>query len=188
MEQYERQLAIDELNASRDHLERLVEGLTEEQWRYSPAAGRWSIGQCVEHVTCVEKRIYGLIGTRLDENHPEPSKATPEQKAKDEEVKRVLPDRSFPRNAPAAVQPAGDWAEGRELFADFQKTRQNTTEFARTTTGDLRNFFIPHGLFGDMDCYQWLLMLGLHATRHARQIEEIQAAPGYPKNSAAASN
>jgi uncharacterized damage-inducible protein DinB len=188
MEQNERQSVLDHLNSSRDHLERLVEGLTEEQWRYSPGEGRWSIGQCIEHVTRVEKRIYGLIGTKLEENKPEPEKATLEQKAKDAFVARVMPDRSARRNAPEPAMPTGAWASGRELFADFQKMRHNTTEFAQSTQRDLRTFFIPHGFFGETDCYQWLLLLGLHAARHAKQIEEIKATPGYPAGAAAVAN
>jgi hypothetical protein len=187
MEQNERQLVVDQLNSSRDHLGRLVEGLTDAQWRYSPGEGRWSIGQCIEHVTRVEKRINGMIGKKLEENTQEPAKATAEQKAKDADVIRMLPDRSVPRKAPEVAQPIGEWTDAGALFADFQATRHNTTEFASTTQGELRNFFLPHGFFGEVDCYQWLLMLGLHATRHAQQIEEIKAAPGYPQSSTAAS-
>ncbi|HWF07976.1 MAG TPA: DinB family protein [Bryobacteraceae bacterium] len=182
MEAHERQSVVDQLDSSRDHLTGLIAGLSAEQWRFSPAEGRWSIGQCVEHVTRVEKRVFGLIGKKLQENNPEPAKATPEQKAKDAEVARLIPDRSIPRNAPEPALPTGAWSHGGELVADFEKTRQGTAEFARTSQGALRHYFIPHALFGELDCYQWLLALSLHGLRHARQIEEIKAAPGYPKN------
>lgn len=119
-------------------------------------------------------------GSSIEENNPEPAKATPEQKAKDDEVARLIPDRSIPRNAPESAQPAGHWSDGSELVAGFEQTRRGTTEFARTTQGELRHYFIPHGLFGELDCYQWLLALSLHGLRHARQIEEIKATPGYP--------
>jgi hypothetical protein len=182
MEAQERQTVVDQLDSSRDDLGSLVAGLTAGQWRFSPGEGRWSIGQCVEHVTRVERRVFGLIGKKLEENNPEPAKATPEQKAKDGEVARLIPDRTIRRNAPEPAQPVGEWSDGSELVADFEKTRQGTTEFARTTQGALRNYFIPHALFGELDCYQWLLALSLHGVRHARQIEEIKAAPGYPES------
>jgi len=32
-----------------------------------------------------------------------------------------------------------------------------------------------------MECYQWLLFLGLHCERHVRQLEEVKADPGFPE-------
>ena len=45
----------------------------------------------------------------------------------------------------------------------------------------LRAHFFPHIAFGDLDCYQWLLLVGQHSLRHALQIEEIKASAGYPE-------
>lgn len=182
MEQHERETVIDQLDATRDHLHRLTDGLTPAQWRFSPGEGRWSIGECIEHVTIVEKRVFGLIGKKLAENNPETVKATPEQRAKDGDVARLIPDRSIARTAPEPARPTGGWTDGGELVSDFHNTRGVTTEFARTTQDNLRCFFIPHALFGELDCYQWLLALSLHGARHAKQIEEIKSSPGYPAN------
>jgi hypothetical protein len=181
MEQNERQLVIDRLNSSRERLGNLTASLTAEQWRFSPGEGRWSIGECVEHVTRVEKRVFGLVEQKLAEN-PEPAKATPEQKAKDDEVARLVADRSTPRTAPEPARPTGEWSDASELVDDFEKTRRATTDFTLTTRDNLRNYFIPHGVFGELDCYQWLLLVSVHGARHAEQIEQIKAAPGYPTN------
>lgn len=181
MEQHERQLVVDQLSASGARLDGLVQGLTVEQWEFCPGDGRWSIGQCVEHVTLVEKRVMGSIGKKLDQGDAQPRKADADRKAKDAEVARLIPDRTVRRNAPDAAQPAGEWRDAGQMLAEFRKTRHATTEFAGSTQGDLRNYFIPHGLFGELDCYQWLLALSLHGERHACQIEEIKATPGYPQ-------
>ena len=37
---------------------------------------------------------------------------------------------------------------------------------------------------GELDCYQWLLVLSLHGSRHAQQMEEIKAAAGFPRPAA----
>ena len=50
-----------------------MEGLTPDQWRFRPAEGRWSIGDCIEHVTAVEARVLRAIGKQLD-RPPEPEK------------------------------------------------------------------------------------------------------------------
>jgi hypothetical protein len=180
MEEHERQLVLDQLAASQARLLELVDGLTADQWTFRPAVGRWSIGECVEHVMRVEDRVLGIIAKKLAESTPEPEKRDPAH-AKDAVVAQGVPDRTTRREAPEPVLPTGQWPDPAELLAEFRKTRQRTAEFAATTQSDLRSYFHPHGGFGDLDCYQWLLVLSLHGSRHAQQIEEIRAASGFPR-------
>jgi DinB superfamily len=183
METHERQLVLDQLAASQARLLELVDGLTPAQWTFHPAEGRWSIGDCLEHVIRVEDRILGVIGKKLAEGKPEPEKKDPAH-AKDAVVTKGVPDRTVRREAPEPVRPTGQWPGADELLAEFRKTRQRTTDFAATTQSDLRSYFNPHGGFGELDFYQWLLVLSLHGSRHAQQIEEIKAAPGFPRPTA----
>jgi uncharacterized damage-inducible protein DinB len=177
MNERERQLAVDHLAASEERLLGLVDGLTAEQWTFRPGEGRWSIGECLEHVMRVENRILGLIGKKL-EGPPEPRKQDAE---KDAVIAGMVPDRTSRREAPEPVRPIGQFADTRELLAEFRKTRARTARFVADTEADLRNYSLPHPAFGDLDCYQWLLVLGLHGERHARQIEEIKADSAYPR-------
>jgi hypothetical protein len=183
MENRERQLVVDQLTASQERLLGLVRGLTTDQWAFRPAEGRWSIGECVEHVVRVENRVLGLIAKKLQEGAPEPEKRDT-SRAKDALVAQAIPDRTIRREAPEPVRPTGQWPDANELLAEFERTRQRTTEFAATTQGDLRSYFVPHMALGELDCYQWLLVLSLHGARHAQQIEEIRAAPGFPRATA----
>jgi hypothetical protein len=88
----------------------------------------------------------------------------------------VVPDRTERREAPEMARPEGKWTNGAQLLAEFEKTRTTSAQFAAGTRADLRSYTHPHGAFGELDCYQWLLLLGLHA----RQIEEIKAEAGFP--------
>jgi hypothetical protein len=182
MQQQERQLVVDQLTASRDRIQALVDGLTAEQWRFRPSADRWSIGECLEHVMRVEGRVLGLVVKKLDEDVPQPEKQLPaaQRDERDALVAKSVLDRSVGRQAPEIARPTGDWANGDELLAEFRKARQCTTDFAATTQGDLRSYFHPHASFGELDCYQWLIVLSLHGARHAQQMEEIKAAPAFP--------
>ena len=72
------------------------------------------------------------------------------------------------------------WVDMGEMVAELRKTRARTMEFVAETQADLRGHFFPHIAFGDLDCYQWLVVLGQHGMRHALQIEEIKADPAYP--------
>lgn len=183
METHERHLVLNQFAASERHLLELVDGLTPEQWTFRPAEGRWSIGECVEHVMRVEDRILGIIEKKLSEGKPEAEKKDPSH-AKDAVVAQRVPDRTVRREAPEPVRPTGQWRGAEELLAEFRKTRQRTTEFAATTQSDLRSYFNPHVAYGELDCYQWLLLLSLHGSRHAEQIEEIKAAPGFARPTA----
>jgi uncharacterized damage-inducible protein DinB len=177
MEERERRMVLEQLAASRGRLMELVEGLTAEQWAFRPAEGRWSIGECIEHVTRVENRIYGVIVKKLEEGVP--SDQLPDRQ-KDALIMKAIPDRTVKRQAPEAARPTGQWADESDVLAEFEKTRLRTMEFAATTTGDLRRHFHAHMALGEIDCYQWLLVLSLHGSRHAQQIEEIRAASNFP--------
>lgn len=176
MEVYERQLVVDQLTASQARLLELVDGLTAEQWTFRPGEGRWSAAECLEHVVRVEKRILGAIGKKLQEAAPLHDRA----RLDDAVIAKAIPDRTIRIEAPAPVRPAGQWPDANELLAEFRQTRQRTTEFAAATQGDLRSCFLPHVAPGELDCYQWLLVLSLHGTRHAQQIEGIKASAGFP--------
>ncbi len=176
MEEHERQLAVGQLNAGRERLLGLVHGLTAEQWKFRPAEGRWSINECLEHVMHVENRVLGVIESKLRE-HPAGPAST---RIDDVWIAKAVLDRTARRQAPEAVRPTGQWPDANELVAEFRKTRQRTTDFAATTQSDLRSYIHPHMALGELDCYQWLLLLGLHGARHAQQIEEIKAAAGFP--------
>lgn len=51
-------------------------------------------------------------------------------------------------------------------------------ELARTTDEDLRGRRFQGG---NMDVYQWFLMISSHSQRHIVQIREIRDAAGFPK-------
>jgi hypothetical protein len=178
MNEKERQALLDEFAASRTRLLGLVEALTPEQWRFHPAAGRWSVGDCIEHVTAVETRILRAIGKQL-ERPPEPEKR-PQAEGKDSLAKDWISDRTKRIEAPEPVRPKGNWEDPNQLLAEFLAARERTIQFTSATNGDLRNRFFPHIALGEIDCYQWLVVLSLHAGRHAQQIEEIESHPAFP--------
>lgn len=187
MEAQERQFVLENLNASRDRILGLVEGLSPEQWRFRTDEGRWSIGECLEHVIRVENRIFGLIGNALKDGTPQPEKqlSPAERKEKDVRAAKLVVDRSTARQAPEPVRPTAQWTDGNELVAEFRETRARSRQFAETTQGDLRSYFNLHGALGELDCYQWLIVLSLHGARHAEQMEEVKASPGFPAATAA---
>ena len=66
-------------------------------------------------------------------------------------------------NAREALHPTGRWPNTSDLIAQFRSTRAKTVAFANQTDAALRDHFFAHIAFGDLDCYQWLVVLGQHA-------------------------
>ena len=48
------------------------------------------------------------------------------------------------------------------------------------TTPDLRAH-VADSPMGQLDAYEWLLLIGAHSKRHTEQIDEVKADPNFPK-------
>jgi DinB family protein len=174
----ERQQVLDQLAASETRLLQLTDGLTPAQWNFHESPNRWSIAENIEHVILFENFIKGVIEKVMQ------APAEPEKKqhsaAKDPLIESLPQTRQVKFNAREIVRPAGNWPDPTQLLVELRKTRVQTQVFIAEVQPGLRDHFFAHIAFGDLDCYQWLLMLGQHASRHAIQIEEIQSHPAYP--------
>jgi uncharacterized damage-inducible protein DinB len=181
MEAMERRLVLDHLAASRERLLGAVDGLSAEQRTFQPAEDRWSVAGCVEHIILVEAFVFQTMQTAL-QAPPEPAAKQTEVRRKDPIVIAKVPARTSRVMGPVEVHPKNRWPDFEELLQQFETTRQRSVTFATATEADLRGHCFPHPFLGDLDCYQWLLFLGLHCERHVRQLEEVKADPGFPKS------
>lgn len=179
MEATERQLVLKHLAESRSCLLQAVEGLSAEQRTFRTAQDRWSVADCVEHITVVENSIFNTLQQVL-QAPPEPAKKAGVVGQEQIILERV-PSRNQRVKGPERVMPKGRWPEFDELCRQFEATRERSVRFAADTQADLHNHFFPHPLLGQFDCYQWLLFLGMHCERHVRQLEEVKADPAFPR-------
>ena len=180
MNPQERQTVLDQFAAGESRLLALAEGLTQEQWNFRQNPERWSIAEIFEHVILVERRVMGGMQKRLASGAP--ATESPGNAARDSELASKVRTRTQKIQAPEPVRPSGQWSAS-DLSAGFRKTRANSISFASATTGNLRGYFMNHIAFGDIDCYQWLIVLAGHTERHAQQIEEIKSDPAFPGKS-----
>ena len=178
MEATERELLVEHLAHSRERLVLMVEGLPAEQRSFRPAEDRWSIADCIEHITVVESFVLGRIQQAL-QSPPEPERRD-EARGKDQIVLEKVPARDERVKGPAAVMPQGRWPDFEGLVRQFEATRERSVRFSAVTQADLRSYFFPHPILGPLDCYQWLLFLSAHCERHVRQMEEVKADPRFP--------
>ncbi len=177
----DREAALKLFQTTHDNFIKSISGLSQKQWTFKPAPDRWSVAEVAEHITVSETTIMGLIQHPLMQSPAAPEKRE-QVKGKDQLILQKVPDRSHKAQAPEMLRPTGRWATEAELTKAFEDARKTNMEYVRTTNDDLRDHFFDHPVFGPLDGYQWLLLLGTHSARHTAQIEEVKADPNFPKD------
>jgi hypothetical protein len=168
-------------------LARVIEvthGLSEAQWRFKPAADRWSVADNLEHMVVVQERVLGPILERLAQSPAPP----PDRDSRfyDALVREKIPDRSIRVKGPDAVTPGGQMApaEALERVARNYRRLAEAVETAPGLRGHIMESapikIVTGGQYDTLDGFQWLLAASAHDERHVRQILEIKADPNYP--------
>ena len=177
----ERERLVKHLQDTRKALQKETKGLTPEQWNFKAAPDRWSVAECLEHITLSEDLIFGTVNDKIMKTPAQPEKynaATAQ--AKDDQIVKALPDRSQKFQAPEPLKPSGKWASPAETWKHFEASRKTTIAYAKKQA-DLRAHFMDSPLIKDMDAYEWLLFLSAHSERHTAQIREVKADANFPK-------
>jgi hypothetical protein len=154
----------------------VVDGLTKEQQRFRPAPHRWSVAECVEHVSRVEK----LVLQEVQKVVLQPVQPTTFASLSDDVILDGVPQRLLRCASPPEAFPNKRLTEFDQLLRQFEAARERSLRFAATTQSDLRAHSFAHPHLGELDCYQWILFVGAHAERHVRQAEDVMADPGFP--------
>jgi hypothetical protein len=174
--QKDRAAAMAHLEMTRAKFLKSIDGLTEAQWKFKAGPDRWSIAEVAEHIGLSEVTILGLVQKMLAAPGPKPDERLPDNK-----VLTGLVDRTSKFQAPEMLKPVNKWATREALAKDFNTARDNTLQFVKSTTVDLRAHGGPHPVFKMLDAHQWILLISGHSERHTLQIEEVKTAAGYPK-------
>jgi uncharacterized damage-inducible protein DinB len=175
----ERERAAAYLMDTRENLLRTARNLSPTQLQYKPAPDRWSVAECLEHITVTEAFILGNINKTLQQAG---ASSTPAMG--DDGMVGMVVDRANRIKGPEFLMPTGRWPH-EQLLGEFEAARKLTAEFVGATDAQLRQHAFPHPLFGPLDCYQWLLLIGAHGERHRAQAEEVMADAGFPRAAAA---
>jgi uncharacterized damage-inducible protein DinB len=172
--------AVQYLEETRRAFLDATSGLSDSQWNFREADGRWSVADCAEHMALSEAFIFGSFQKNVVSSAPRPElKAAVE--GKDTWMFDRVPSRVTRVQAPEHLRPARRWADPAEAVRQFLTSRDITIEFAKTTGADFRSLFAERPFLKTLDGYQWLLFLAAHSARHTAQIREVQAHAEYPK-------
>ena len=155
-----------------------MEGVTETQSRWKPAADRWSILEYVEHLAISDDGLVEMIRKSL--GTPPRPETEEQRKAREQKIRDTPMPRGINR-APEMLEPGGRFQSLADALAAFLAARERTLDFARSTQDDLRSHFSPHTVLGPLDGYQWLNGNAHHVETHAGHIREIREMPEFPK-------
>ncbi len=178
----ERFYLLDQLELSKKNLLASIDGLTEAQWKFKPAANVWSVEECAEHLILAEEFIFNEAMRVLKTPAvPRPVNSNAEF---DRQFAAGVQDRSHKLTAPEPITPSGTkYATPADAAREFTARRDKTIAYVKSTENELRGHVGP-GPAGQMDAYQFILLIAAHSGRHTQQIQEVRANPGYPKAAA----
>jgi DinB superfamily len=176
----ERQYLVNLLEGSMSKFERSIANLGENQLNFRPKQGKWTIAECIEHITLTEQSFPKIVETELAKP-AEPSRRS-EIKISNESIRKRLNFRLFKANSPEKWQPTHQFGTTETALTLLRGQRQATIAYIKTTEDDLRHHFWRHMATGVVDLYQTLIVLSAHLERHTKQIEAIKSARRFPKN------
>ena len=175
----ERKMATDFLKKTETGVEKAIAGLSADQLAFQETDSSWSVDGCVKHIAITEKMLWGMVEKAVN------SPANPEKraniKASDEEVIKMLEDRSHKVKTQEAMKPENTPFATEEALKSFKEDREKLISYVNSTKDDLRNHVIELP-FGSFDAYQMILFIGAHSNRHTQQIDEVKSQADFPKN------
>lgn len=175
----ERKEAVSYLKQTKKDLLKAVKGLSEAQLNFKATPDRWSIAECLEHITLAEMGLWQMYQGGMQQA-ADPAKRT-DIKVTAEQIIKGLTDRSKKATAPEIAVPKGTFKSYEATFAAFNKSRDSMIEYLQTTEDDLKNHTLQHPGFGTIDARQFILSMAAHGKRHTLQIEEVKVDPNFPK-------
>lgn len=175
----ERLKASQYLESTSNDLAASLKGLSDAQLSFKPDSNRWSIKQCLEHITLAEIGLSQLVRGSLKE--PANAAKRQEIKVSDDDVISRLTNRKGKATSPEFLKPSGTFATVEQALSKFSESRMDMVEFVKNSNDDFRNHFGMHPVTGTIDTYQLILLMAAHGKRHTLQIEEIKLHPRFPK-------
>jgi hypothetical protein len=169
----DRQRLLAHLEMTESWLVSELNGLSPAQLTYKMTPDSWSIADVTEHLAIAEPQYW----EQLQKSIKQPP-TTEKLEATDAAILWYGIDRSNRQKTGEARVPHGTFKSAADALAAFRKLRSTMNDYAKSTSDDLRARKL---LEGNMDVYQWFLMISSHSQRHILQIREIKAHAGFPK-------
>ncbi len=169
MSQAERQRVTEYLAETQGQVLQIVLTLSAQQLDFKSKPARWSISQTLEHLSAVDNLTRALIEEALGKPAGLKESAW---KDRDDALLDQVRNRVLALKAPEVIQPS-EATHHDDVFRRLKEARQRLLAFVASTDAPLRSFCVAHPIFGELDCYQWLLAMGAHFERHLGPIHAV---------------
>ena len=167
------QQVLAHLDSTRASLQQAVNDIPEKLRDQRPATDRWSPAEILQHLAMVEGRLTGMLKGKLDEARAaglsSDANTTPVvptfdlEGLKDRRTTIVAREGSIPDVGVSTAK----------ALNDLSATRAALRTMVVSADGeDLSSIVAPHGRFGPINMYEWLLFIGGHEARHTEQVRE----------------
>ena len=173
MKEIDRQRLLAHFEMTEGWLVSELQGLSPAQLKFRMTPESWSIMDVVEHLAIAEPQYW----ERVQNSMKQPA-STEKLEGTDAGILWYGIDRTNRTTTGEARVPKGKFSSVTESLGVFRKLRSTMRDYAKTTSDDLRS---RKTLEGNIDVYQWFLMISTHSQRHILQIREIKAHLSYPK-------
>ena len=177
----DKKFAAKHLKQTQKNLLKSIRGLSDAQLNFKPAPDKWSILECVKHLTLSEAGLWQWMQGTLG------APANPDRRAdikmSDADLLKGIGNRTQKAQAPENFQPKNaKWTTLDETLATFNHERERHIDFMKgDSCNDMRNHVATETPLGALDSYQLVLLLSAHTGRHTEQINEIKMNPNFPK-------
>ena len=154
--------------------------LSAAQANFRPADDRWTIAEIAEHVSIVNDGFLRITHKLLKQAEAASKPPKPELNLGPTSLNEKGEQHPAKFSAPDRVKPQG----GGTIEGALAKMRETLDGFvliqARIEATDLSDEKFPHPALGDINAYQWMILLAEHLDRHRLQIEQVKATAGFP--------
>jgi DinB superfamily len=146
--------------------------LTPEELNFKPDAEIWSPAEIIEHVAIVNRNILVLAGRLVDKATAEGHAAKPGPIPTLGLLDILRDSKGAKLKAPERIQPTGKFSVAESIQLIEQSSAQLRELQPRVAELDGAAVTFDHPVFGPLNLYEWIVLIGLHQNRHLQQIEE----------------
>jgi len=147
----------------------LIEGVSAGDWDRRPSGEAWSIGETVEHVVLTNQATLTRFHEQLETSPIEPNVSPfPDGRITEQMFRAAGPA------PPGLAEPTGRFATASQGIAALTAACDGIAGYVRATAPRLRDFALPHPVFGMFDGVQWVLFVGAHTDNHIPQLLRLR--------------